>query len=755
MTVAAATSSAPAGSADVTTAPFDFATVTPLLAHALLVDVQRAMLAKDARAAADALKPIVDGGKLSGRDVDRARFLLGRLLQTAKDDDAADAAYASVSNSSPLVPHASLRRASIAAKRGKGDDALALLAVVPDAAPLSVDRHFVLGDVAAAKGDHKSAAEAYGAERKGPRAVEALIRYAEEVSALGTAGEPLALDAARGARRVRFEHPTSSLAPRAEEAEKKSRGLLAPAAAVGLGAPTGAEEATSAQAFFDAGKPKDALPVALRVLSVEKKGSEPWCRAALVIARAHERLRERGKASDAYGDVVAACSDEATHVTALYDGAKMALAAKQPDLARARFAAVEKDHPAHRLADDARLRGALTAIDHGDVPKGEAMLAALADDYPQGDMRAEALFRLALPRMKKGDWAGALPFLEKSLAFIPREEGYFVAGRVSYFFGRAKLETGAAEAGLLKLRAVIAEEPLSFSSIMAYARLCERSKAECENAKKALDQGIAFEPKGDLFDPRRPETTTFAFARGVELACVGESDLARKELAAAGLLSDATKDPEGQWLVAFVFAKAGDSKAAHGIPRARLTDWSRHFPGGKWRAAWEIAFPRAFAELVEPAAKAEGVPPTMVWAVMREESAFDPDAASPSAAYGLLQLIVPTATRYAKPLKLDSDAHALLRPAVNIPIGTAYLKKLRAEFPQNPSYAVPSYNAGEGATHRWLTPPLADSFDLWVESIPYDETRKYTKRVLASYYAYVALYEPARLEAELRAAAGN
>jgi soluble lytic murein transglycosylase len=116
---------------------------------------------------------------------------------------------------------------------------------------------------------------------------------------------------------------------------------------------------------------------------------------------------------------------------------------------------------------------------------------------------------------------------------------------------------------------------------------------------------------------------------------------------------------------------------------------------------------------------------------------------------------VPTAAHYAKPLKLPSDAHALLRPDVNVPLGVAYLKKLRAEFPDNPGLAVPSYNAGEGATHRWLSPPLAGSFDLWVESIPYDETRKYTKRVLASYWSYVALYEPARLDAELRAAAGR
>jgi soluble lytic murein transglycosylase len=732
---------------------FDINAVVSLTASAPLADVRRALLAKDFRAAADALKPLIDGNKIDVADLDRARFLLGRLLQQAKDADAAEVAYAAVTKASPLYVHAALRRGTILAHKGKVDDAIARLAEVPDVAPLSVDRHFVQGDVLAAKNDHSGAADAYAAERKGPRANEALIRYAEEIAAASRTAD--ALEAAKGARRVRFEHPTSSLAPRAEEAENKCTALLPPAQQKTLGAPTTLEDATSAQAYLDAGKPKDALPIATKVVSLEKKGSDVWCRAANIVARAHERLRERQKASDSYGNVAAACTDEAVRVSSLYDGAKAALSAKLPDVARARFATIEKDFPKHRLADDARLRSALAIIDAGDVAKGEAMLTALPDDYPDGDMRTEALFRLALPRMKKGDWAGAIPYLEKSLVISPREDGYFVAGRASYFLGRARMQTGKVAEGVTLLRDVVAKEPFTFAAAMAYARLAGHSKDDADAAKKAIDNGIAFEPSGALFDPARAETKSEPFLRGVELARVGETDVARRELAAAGLLESAQNDPDGQWLTAAIFARVGDAKNGHSFPRGRNTEWTRHFPGGKWRAAWELAFPRPYPDLVDAATAKETVPPTLVYAVMREESAFDPEAASPSAAYGLLQLIVPTAAHYAKSLKLPSDAHSLVRPDVNIPLGTAYLRKLRNEFPDNPGLAVPSYNAGEGATHRWLSPPLADSFDLWVESIPYDETRKYTKRVLASYWTYVALYDPSRLDTELRAAAGK
>ena len=737
---------------------FDPSSISALTAQPLLEMAGKYLAQKSYRAAADAIDAAISSAKLAPADLPRAWFLMGRCFALAKDDDAADKAYAAVVETSPLYVHASLRRAAIAAKKGKGDDALALLAKVPDAPPFTTDRAMALGEALASKGDHAGAATAFFPERKSARGVDASIRYAEEVAAQGSAGAPLALDAAQGARRVRFETPLSSLVARAEDAENACKALLPPTSAKLLGAPTPNEQITMAQAILDAGKPKDAEPIvvaALASIGAKGKGKEPWCRGELLLAKVHERVKEKGKASDDYGAVEAACTDEASRVIALYDGAKLANSAKKPELARARYAALEKSYPKHRLADDARLRGAQLAIDAGDLAKGEAMLVALPDDYPDGDMRTEALFRLALTRMKTGDWKGAIPFLQKSLSLAPHEDGYFVAGRAAYFLGRAEIETGQVEAGVARLRTMIVDEPLTFASAMAYARLSALSSAEASAAKLALEGAMAAEPAGALFSIDRPELSSEAFARAVELARVLETDLAKKELSVAGLLKDAAKDPDGQWIAATLLARVGDARSSHNIARAKVTDWQRHFPAGKWRAAWELSYPRPWASTVEESASRESVPSAVVWSVMREESAFDPDAVSPSNAYGLLQLIAPTAAAYAKSLKLPSDPKSLTQPDVNIPIGTAYLRKLRAEFSNNPALAIPSYNAGEGATRKWMSPPLADSFDLWSESIPYDETRKYTKRVLTSYFAYVAMYDVTHLDEELRAAAGK
>jgi hypothetical protein len=192
--------------------------------------VARAIQRKDPQAAADALKAALEGGKLTGPDLDRGRFLLGRLLVQAKDEDAGMAAYALVSTASPLRAHASLRRATVLSRKAATmDEAIALLADVPEMEPFTVDRLMVAGEGKAQKGDHAAAAAAFKAARKGGRWIEASIRFAEEVAAMGSAGASQALEAGQSARRVRYESPHSTLLSRAEEAENKCKALLSEA----------------------------------------------------------------------------------------------------------------------------------------------------------------------------------------------------------------------------------------------------------------------------------------------------------------------------------------------------------------------------------------------------------------------------------------------------------------------------------------------------------------------------------------------
>jgi len=156
---------------------------------------------------------------------------------------------------------------------------------------------------------------------------------------------------------------------------------------------------------------------------------------------------------------------------------------------------------------------------------------------------------------------------------------------------------------------------------------------------------------------------------------------------------------------------------------------------------WWNAWPRPWSADVEGRAQAEGIEPSLVWAVMREESGFRHAVVSPAGAHGLLQLMPKTAERLAPELGSPGALpRSLHDPALNIRFGAHLLGRLTAQFGTRLSAVIAGYNAGEGPVASWLeeSPQLSD--DEWIESISYDETRAYVRRVLRSVQAYRALY---------------
>jgi soluble lytic murein transglycosylase len=176
--------------------------------------------------------------------------------------------------------------------------------------------------------------------------------------------------------------------------------------------------------------------------------------------------------------------------------------------------------------------------------------------------------------------------------------------------------------------------------------------------------------------------------------------------------------------------------------KQQLSDWPSRWPVDSWENAWEIAFPRPYAAIVSREAAQSGIEESLVYAIMREESEFDPDVTSWADAYGLMQLIVPTARSAAKGTNLPSNATALKRPSVNIALGCRVLGGLMKQFDSEALMAIAGYNAGPGRPQRWKKERPSLPLDVWVEAIPFTETRGYVKRVLASKAAYQWLYSP-------------
>jgi soluble lytic murein transglycosylase len=282
--------------------------------------------------------------------------------------------------------------------------------------------------------------------------------------------------------------------------------------------------------------------------------------------------------------------------------------------------------------------------------------------------------------------------------------------------------------------------------LQAYSRLKNLDPEAAEAARRRGEERARSSPF--RFD-KPAEFEEQGFVRAVELLRQGEIELSKAELSALGLLHE-SRAPAILWGVALLYKKAGALRLAHSVAAGLLTDWLSHWPTGPWSEAWRLAFPRPYLELVFPETQRNQIDEFLAYAVMREESAFDPSAQSPANAYGLMQLIVPTARSFAQPLGLPHDPRSLTRPEVNIKLGCRVLGELTHKtFAGQPLMAIPGYNAGPGRPRKWLRERPNVDYDVWIELIPLRETRRYTKRVLTSRAVYAALYHPELSEAAL------
>lgn len=152
-----------------------------------------------------------------------------------------------------------------------------------------------------------------------------------------------------------------------------------------------------------------------------------------------------------------------------------------------------------------------------------------------------------------------------------------------------------------------------------------------------------------------------------------------------------------------------------------------------------IRFPIPYQEHVNAAARQTSLDPHFVFAITKQESAFNIDAKSPVGATGLMQLMPTTAKETAKKAGFVYKPQDLLRADKNIYLGSYYLNGLVNAFSGNRILATAAYNAGPSRVKKWMNKnDIKLPYDVWIETIPYKETRFYVQNVLsfAVIYAY-------------------
>lgn len=145
---------------------------------------------------------------------------------------------------------------------------------------------------------------------------------------------------------------------------------------------------------------------------------------------------------------------------------------------------------------------------------------------------------------------------------------------------------------------------------------------------------------------------------------------------------------------------------------------------------YTLLYPQPFDREVRAASELSKLPRELIYGVMRQESLYRTDAVSAAGARGLLQMMPDTARRTARAWKQPKpNEDALFDPAVAISLGAAQLRTLLDRFGGQTVVALAAYNAGPNAADRWI-PPQPVEADVWIENIPYNETRTYVQRIL-------------------------
>jgi soluble lytic murein transglycosylase len=361
------------------------------------------------------------------------------------------------------------------------------------------------------------------------------------------------------------------------------------------------------------------------------------------------------------------------------------------------------------------------------------LLAGLLAEGEGDDVRAREFYNLVL-RGNAGAVAGTVSWrlgwseyrekrFDEAIDHFDRlvdDEDTESSIRARYWRARAREQLGRVDTRD-EYREIARDRPLSYYGFRAASRVGALLPAPAER----IETGTTALTERDLARPR------ILLAAGMHAEARGE--LHRLYPRARGLADRLN--------LADLYAEAGDFHRSQRLMVSAYEERLAGMPATEDLEVWWHAWPSPYVEPIRQATgKGAWVEPGLVYAVMREESGYQPEVLSVSGARGLLQIMPETGERLAARESLPRfSVDDLFLPSVNIRLGSAYLRQLMERFDGKISATVASYNAGPEAVSRWFTGNAAED-DEWVEAIPYDQTRNYVKNVLRSLEVYRVLY---------------
>lgn len=322
----------------------------------------------------------------------------------------------------------------------------------------------------------------------------------------------------------------------------------------------------------------------------------------------------------------------------------------------------------------------------------------LLTELPAQLKNDQVYLRLARIYLKSQDWQGLIETIEQLPGHLQQENEW------QYWLARAFESLGYSVISREKLALVASKS--SYYGFLAADRLKQSYRIKQENAVATED-----------FDEATLLASNIYMLRARELFFLNRPVDARRE-----------------WFRALRYMDTEQIKQAATL----ASSWKWYDSAIKTvartphRSDYSLRFPMPYKQQVLSNANAKQLDPSVIYGVMRRESLFDPLAKSKVGALGLMQLMPSTARRVAKLLGLKRPRQAdILKIENNINFGTQYLRTVLDRFGDNVSLAAAAYNAGPLNVRRWLPSQDVMPADLWIETLPFKETRNYVQGVLA------------------------
>jgi soluble lytic murein transglycosylase len=641
-------------------------------------------------------------------------------------------------------PEVRFAHARVACELNDGQAALTELAGLETALPvLTTEIAAVRARAQLQVGPFAEAAQYY--ERRGD--TEALI----------SAGKAYLADVALPQARLAFDRVLARLgkSKRTRDAEVRARALRAPLAAqmgdkgtatadyrwLALAAPlraesdvavraleagggagrlTKSEHLDRATALAEAGR-VEATEAELALLAKAPGSPAPVGRLSYLRAFALYASRaDYAKAAELFER--AAREDPGNAPQALFYAARALSRAQLDERALAGYERVARQFPKTGWAEQAQYLSARLRFIAGQYAKARALYDTYLSQYgKQARFGTDASYERALCALETDQALSAAATFERLAA---RASERRLKARLRYLEALSRALGNEKDKAIAGFSEVAKNEPLSFFGLAARARLA-----------------IVGAPVPPLITESAPAPhTPLALALPPDVAALSRVGLARDaehELAHAEPALLRAYSPRGYEALCEAYGTLGVAQRRYRIAQDAVRGEALDVAPNEANAwAWHCIYPTPYPELVQAAAQRENLNSSFLYAVMRQESSFDPSAGSPAGAYGLLQLIAPTARRLANALGEPYVEGSLVTPSANVHYGAHYLAQLSGYFMGNEALIAAAYNAGPDAVFRWLSSPEKIGIDAFVARIPFDETRNYVERVLGNLSRY-------------------